>query len=405
MKFLVFLICFFAFQCQSQTTTVLISIDGFAAHYLQQFKPKTILSLADKGVISAGLVPSFPTKTFPNHLTLVTGKAPFEHGIVLNKFYDKQADAIYSYGRDSSKNQWLKYPPIWTLLEKKDIPTAIYFWPESEKSYQNILPSFYKNYDGSVPNADRFAQMLAWLQINDETKPQLIVGYFSTVDTIGHHYGRESPKLAKAIKLLDQQLGDFIEQVASTVKSPVNFIIVSDHGMVQTGKANAILESSVIPTWISESFKIIQNGTQIFIYDKNANKKLVDKAYQALILANKKNVIKRYDVFNKNTYPISWKVIKDKSFVPDIIISALPPTTFTTDLSKVHVETHGFESKYADDLNGLFVAAGPDFKESVKLGTFSNVEVFPILTKIFSLETTSENLNKEIQQKIFKIDE
>ncbi|GHE82508.1 alkaline phosphatase family protein [Thalassotalea profundi] len=404
MKYFVFIFCLFAFQCKSQTTTILISIDGFAAHYLKQYKPKNLLALANQGITTKGLIPSYPTKTFPNHLTLVTGKAPFEHGIVLNKFYDKGADDFYSYGRGKSKNQWLKYPPIWTLLEQNSVPTAIYFWPESEKSYQNILPTYYKNYDGKVPNEERFEQMLAWLKIRDENKPKLIVSYFSTIDSVGHHYGRQSPKLEKAIHLLDQQIGAFVDDIQTSIIEPVNIIIVSDHGMVKTGKENALLESTIIPKWVNNEFVVIQNGTQIFMYNTNNDKQLINQAYQSLLSANEKNKIKRYEVFNSNTYPANWKVTLDSSFVPDIIISAIPPTTFTSDFNQVHVETHGFETKYSTDLNGIFIATGPDFNKKIQLEPMSNMEVFPILAKIFSLNLPDNEKSRiEAHQKILKI--
>lgn len=393
MKVLISLLCLFAFQCGAQTTTVLISIDGFAAHYLERYQPKNILSLAKEGVSSVGLIPSYPTKTFPNHLTLVTGKVPFEHGIVLNTFYDKKADDLYSYGKSKSDNQWLKYPPIWTFLEQQKVPTAIYFWPESDKDYQGTLPTYFKIYDGEIPNEQRFKQMIEWLKITGDKKPQLIVSYFSTIDSVGHEYGRNSEQLAQAISLIDQQLGDFINEVKTSIDTPVNIILVSDHGMVKTGIENALLKSELIPIWMDKSFKVVLNGTQIFIYDVNNNKKLITKAYQTLANVNQNNTVKRYDVFNKDNYPADWKITKSDSFVPDIIVSAIPPTTFTTNLEKVKAETHGFETKYTDDLNGIFIAKGPDFNSSIKVDTFNNTEVFSILSQIFSLKVKSNAEN------------
>ncbi|XQW86904.1 ectonucleotide pyrophosphatase/phosphodiesterase [Thalassotalea piscium] len=388
MKVITFLFCLFACQLQAQTTTVLISIDGFAAHYLEEFKPKNMLALADKGIVTSGLIPSFPTKTFANHLTLVTGKVPFEHGIVLNKFYDKKTDDVYSYGNSKKPNQWLKYPPIWTILEQKNIPTAIYFWPESDKSYQGIRPTYYRNYDGKVPNSRRFKKMLEWLNIQDKSKPQLIVGYFSTIDSAGHQYGRDSKELKLAIEEFDQLLGDFVGTISTQVNSPVNIILVSDHGMVKIDKKKALLKSNIIPQWMNSTFKIIMNDSQIFIYNLSKDQKLIDQAYNELE-SNHIAQANQYDLFKKGNYPAYWKVTESLSFVPDIILSAIPPATFTNNLDKISAETHGFETKYTSDLDGIFIAAGPDFKEKTQIKSFSNTEVFKVLSRLFSLDQES----------------
>ena len=378
------------FNCTAiaKTATIMLSIDGFSAHYLNTYKPKNLQYLASKGVSSEGLVPSFPTKTFPNHLTLVTGKAPFEHGIVLNKFYDKKADDSYAYGKSKTAHQWLKYPPIWTLLEQTNVPTAIYFWPESEHSYQGVLPSYYKKYNDHTPNKQRFNQMLKWLKMSGGSKPQLILGYFSSIDSAGHHYGRNSPELADAIYSLDNQLGEFIKQIAALKNTAVNLILVSDHGMVKIDKKKIILTTQIIPQWIFDNFKVVSDSTQIFIYGDDSA--LLAKAYQSLKvkeIENSKTNKQQYDIFNKTNYPAYWKVSPEKSFTPDIILSARPPAAFSKTLNSTLVETHGYEAKYSTDLNGLFIAYGPDFKQSTQVKPFSNSYVFSMLSHLFTLDT------------------
>jgi len=41
--------------------------------------------------------PSFPTLTFPNHYTIVTGLYPSNHGIVANTFYDPDLGDDFNY--------------------------------------------------------------------------------------------------------------------------------------------------------------------------------------------------------------------------------------------------------------------------------------------------------------------
>ena len=67
---------------------VLISLDGFRWDYLQRPAARRLRELAARGVHAERLVPSFPSKTFPNHYTLVTGLYPENHGIAANVMRD-----------------------------------------------------------------------------------------------------------------------------------------------------------------------------------------------------------------------------------------------------------------------------------------------------------------------------
>ena len=88
-------VCFSGFSIFSQKpirdlkpTVILISLDGFRYDYLDKYRPPTLNKLAKEGVRAKWMIPSFPTKTFPNHYTMVTGLYPEHHGIVENNVYD-----------------------------------------------------------------------------------------------------------------------------------------------------------------------------------------------------------------------------------------------------------------------------------------------------------------------------
>ena len=69
-------------------TVILISLDGFRYDYIDKFAPPTMNALAKDGVRAKWMIPSFPTKTFPNHYTIATGLYPEHHGIVENNVWD-----------------------------------------------------------------------------------------------------------------------------------------------------------------------------------------------------------------------------------------------------------------------------------------------------------------------------
>ena len=84
----VFLLAFIAICVSAKKHyTVVISLDGYRWDYTQWYNTPFMDMMAEKGVES-GLIPSYPSKTFPNHYTLATGLYPDHHGIVANNFYD-----------------------------------------------------------------------------------------------------------------------------------------------------------------------------------------------------------------------------------------------------------------------------------------------------------------------------
>src|SRR6188508_3780110 len=75
---------------------ILVSFDGFRSDYPDLFDPPNFKRVANKGVRAEGLLSVFPSKTFPNHLSIVTGLRAERHGIVSNSFYDADRGQKYS---------------------------------------------------------------------------------------------------------------------------------------------------------------------------------------------------------------------------------------------------------------------------------------------------------------------
>ena len=101
-------------------TTILISLDGFRADFLYRNLTPTLAEFMRQGVSPRYMMPSFPSLTFPNHFTLVTGLHPESHGIVGNTFYDPALAEEFDYGVPSRSMQpkWWTAEPIWVIAEK-----------------------------------------------------------------------------------------------------------------------------------------------------------------------------------------------------------------------------------------------------------------------------------------------
>lgn len=368
---------------------ILISIDGFSHKYLDMYQPKNILNLSKTGVITKGLLPVFPSKTFPNHLSIVTGVYPQNHGIIHNKFFHPLLNEEYTKGAGKNNSSWLIATPIWALAEQQGIKTAIYFWPESETKILGKLPSFYFPYKNNTSNIKRINQIVDWLKMPSSTRPQFIASYISTVDTAGHIYGPDSIEVKQAIEDVDDLLGVLFARLKNEVDEDVNIILVSDHGMVTSGKEFEIPLNTIVSA--KDNVKIINGETQLFIYTNDINTR--KETHIELIHSMTKNAKGSYQVFQKGEYPLHWHFDSKLTAIPDLIVNAIPPYSFSNNAKKHSaIATHGYDPQNVRDLDGIFIANGPSFRKGISIGSFENIHIFPLLVNILALNNT-ENID------------
>src|SRR5579872_781782 len=205
---------------------VLVSIDAFRYDYAERHRATNILSIAKSGAAAKALLPSFPSFTFPNHISIVTGLYPEHHGIVENSFYDPARKQFYEQG-DMHDGSWYRAKPIWVLAEEQKVKTACMFWPTSDAEILGVRPTYWKPYDMKFPNERRVAQVLDWLKLPADRRPHFIATYFSDVDSAGHKFGPDAPETAAAVQRVDKQIGDLWNGIRG-LNLPVNLILVSD---------------------------------------------------------------------------------------------------------------------------------------------------------------------------------
>ena len=197
-----------AFQGQPRPILILISFDGWRWDYIDRANVPNMKALARRGIRSEGLVPSFPSKTFPNHYTLVTGLYPDHHGIIANTMWDDAIGQRFTMSAATAKDsRWWAGEPLWVTAIRQGRRASSMFWPGSEVAIGGLRPTDWKPFDDNYPNKDRVAQVLTWLSLPEAERPSFITLYFSDVDTAGHTYGPEAPETIAAAEDLDAQLG------------------------------------------------------------------------------------------------------------------------------------------------------------------------------------------------------
>lgn len=215
---------------------VLWSFDGFRASYLDAFETPNFDQFARGGARSEGMLPAFPTMTFPTHYSVATGLYPENHGLVANVFYDPTRDEVYTYRERSNveDGSWYRGEPIWVTAEKQGMVSAAYFYVGTEADIQGVRPTIWKPFDNSVPNEQRVDSVLAWLDLPEERRPHMLTLYVSDVDGAGHRFGPQAPETAAAVARADSLLGRFMEGLAaSPIRDQVYVVLMADHGMAE----------------------------------------------------------------------------------------------------------------------------------------------------------------------------
>lgn len=356
---------------------ILISVDGLRADYLKRGITPTITAMAARGVTTTAMRPSFPSLTFPNHYTLVTGLRPDRHGIVNNNMDDPVLGRFAMSIRTAVEDArwWNDAEPIWVTAQKAGIPSATMFWPGSETAVRGVRPRNWLPFDGKMSEAARVDQLLAWLDLTP--RAGLATLYFDTVDHDGHSYGPDSAEVNAALAEVDRQLARLLAglQVRGI---DANIVLVADHGMTQVADDRQILLDQLIDP---ARLALVAGGAVAAINPRPGH----ETAVQAALLTRHPHM----QCWAKGNIPAALHY-GGHPRVPAIICAAdagwmIWPSAPKPDLRRGPLAgMHGYDPAHPD-MAAAFVATGPAFRSGVVLSPFDNVDVHPLLLRLLGL--------------------
>ncbi|GAB4176958.1 MAG: ectonucleotide pyrophosphatase/phosphodiesterase [Calditrichia bacterium] len=367
---------------QAKPYVILISIDGFRYDYIERGLTPNLEKLANEGVKAFSLQPSFPSKTFPNHYTIITGLYPQHHGLVSNSFKDPFTGMKYRLSdRSMVENpRWYRGEPLWTTAEMQGIRTACFFWPGSEIALEYKRPSRFKYYDQEIPYQTRVDSIGYWISLPESERPHLLFLYFEFVDLMGHIHGPNSKQLNDALKDADQALGNLLKKIEQlSYRDSINIVVVSDHGMQELlpeGKREIYMED-FLPL---EDIIISHYGALGMITPKNNND--LNAVYETL-KANENH----YRVYLRENMP-DYLHYGQHPFIAPIVL--IPDPGYQIEGSRSYKKKyaskgdHGYDHTTMD-MHGIFIANGPAFKKEFKTGTLLNIDIYPLLCKILNI--------------------
>lgn len=373
-------------------TVILISLDGFRWDYLDRYKPPALSKLAKNGVRAKWMIPSFPTKTFPNHYTIATGLYPQNHGIVENNVYDFGEIFTMSKRKEVENPRWWWGEPIWVTAEKQGQRAASYFFVGTETMIQGEAPTQWRTYNGKVPNIMRVDKILGYLDQPAELRPTMISMYFSTTDDVGHEFGPDSEETKYAVWEVDEYISRLMSGLKQRgIAEKVNIIIVSDHGMAAVDQRNAVVMDDYFDTTDkSLADPIITTGEIWQIFPKPGKEDEI---------IGKLKPIKNAICWRKSEIPVRLNYSKGKRIAPIVCSSDLG--WFMTSRERYDTQkksddfdktrgAHGYDNRY-QEMQATFIAHGAAFKKGFLAEPFENVEVYNIMCKILGLKAAKND--------------
>jgi len=368
---------------EQQHYVVLVSLDGFRWDYAMRDHAAHLLALGKQGVWAPeGMLPSYPSLTFPNHFTIVTGLYPEHHGLVANSFYDPARKARYGIADQQAvkDGSWYSGTPLWSLAESHGMRSACLLWPGSEAEIAGFRPTWYATFDSKTqgsPEAQqaRIDDAVALLALPAAERPHFITIYYSEPDHEGHEYGPDAAETRAAELKVDGLVGK-LKAALDRTHLPIDLVVVSDHGMVKTEGGWVNLDQFADLSGFETDGPLLYGASEedrVRVYNQ------LKKASSQFVAYRLKNVPAELN-FNQNAREGDPVVVATGPYN----IRARTPSEGKPDYP-APVGMHGYDPRKVPEMKASFFAAGPDILEGKTLATFENVNLYPWMAHMLGL--------------------
>ncbi|SEB60588.1 ectonucleotide pyrophosphatase/phosphodiesterase [Terriglobus roseus] len=358
-----------------QHYVVLVSLDGFRYSYPKDHGAPYLQGMMKQGATAPdGMIPAYPSLTFPNHWTLVTGLYPEHHGLVRNSFYDPERKQSYRYTDPvaNSDGSWYGGVPLWSLAEQQGMRAATFMWPGSEAEVAGHRPTMYAKFQDYLDGHVGLDQISKWLRLPAAERPHLMTLYLSATDHAGHWYGPDSEQEHEAVHVVDGLMSELRSRLDRS-GLPVDLVIVSDHGMVQNDNdwvnldQYADLSHTVTSEWLMYP-------------DSEAEKEKVYESFKA-------HPDKRFEIYRQKDVPERLHYTGNPRIGDPVIVANVPIIVHpsATGVARADLADHGYDVAKVPQMKSFFLAIGPDIRKDVKLPSFDNVDVYSFIAKLLDL--------------------
>jgi len=359
---------------------VVVSFDGFRHDYIERFDTPNFDRVAAGGARADGLIPVFPSLTFPAHYSIATGLYPGTHGLVANTFHDRELDRTYSLSdRETVEDgEWYGGEPIWVTAEKQGMVSAAFYFVGSEADVQDIRPSYWKRFDPIIPNQVRVDTVLTWLALAEQERPHLVSLYFAEADYAGHRFGPgESPELAQAVAQVDQALGRLLDGLDELPHGDQVFVLlVSDHGM-----SEVLSEGHYAVDEIADlsGVRLTSDGTVGILFVEGGEERIEELRTQL------DEGMPEAEVYRPGAAPERLR-LKGHPRFGDLVI--VPEEGYTIGIGPRRGSSrgmHGWDPRFRS-MHGIFLVKGPGIEGGTRLPPIEGVDIYPFMARVLGLQ-------------------
>lgn len=402
-------------------TVLMISVDGLRGDYLDRGLTPHLLEIGKKGLRAKSMKPIFPSLTFPNHWTLMTGLYAESHGIIANNFWDPVSKKKFrSADKDAyfSPHWWLG-EPVWETAMKAGLRTANLMWPGPNRTSSGVSPTYPVPWSApdEFPLERKLNQLMQWIDLPFDERPQLILAYVDSLDRDGHIYGPFSEEVNSTLKDIDsfaKNLTTMLEERHLT--DIVDIIFVSDHGMVDTTNFQYVHISEYIKDGIHDIEHLDSWPSRGIRFREGTN----ESDYLSLLTEAAMRNPDKFDVFTHDTMPARWHFSNNERIAPIYMVPKLGYLVVNTTDEHETPGDHGWDND-EPSMHAIFIAHGPfstgtkalhqsrrkqsplydwanngwhsTLDDTYVMDTFSNVEIYGLIMKLLDIEEFSASNN------------
>lgn len=383
----------------SDPIVILVSIDGCRWDYIDREPAPNLKALARRGVRARELVPSFPTVTFPNHYTIVTGLYPAHHGIVANTIDERTFPERFTMSADTARDaRWWGGEPIWVTAVRQGRRSAAMFWPGSEAAIAGVRPTYWVPFDDEMPNAARVERVLSWFALPEAERPSFSTLYFSEVDHAGHDAGPDSSELGAAVAHVDDAVGQLVAGMRRLgLEDRTTFVVVSDHGMAATPESHLIFLDDYVDLEGAVDFVEMGAALQLRPY----------AGWEDVVYRQLRGRNPHLAVYKREDTPLRFHY-RGNPRVPPIVGVLDEGWTVTTHQREADRKAgarprrgaHGYDPRLRS-MHGVFVATGPHVRRGLVVAPFENVHIYDFLCALLNLTPAPNDGDPAVTRRFF----
>ncbi|WP_454803270.1 alkaline phosphatase family protein [Mucilaginibacter phyllosphaerae] len=412
-------------QAPQAKYVVMVTVDGFRPEfYLDSinYAMPTVRELMKNGVAAQGLNPVFPSVTYPDHTTMITGVTPAKHGIYYNTPFEPEG----ATGKWYWDYSLIKTATLWDAMHKAGKTTACVRWPVTYNAPIDYrIPEYwdYKNMGDARPYTAAATQPASlWKEVQDNAtglleaddlnaanneliqdenaarmagyiikkyKPNFLALHLACTDHYEHENGRDHYMVKASVAGADRAIKTLVESLnRAKIADSTLIIVLGDHGfenIYRSFNPNYLLKQAGLITDVKTGnwkAQFHSSGGSSFLMLKDSKDKATLNKVEAILAQQPDSVKKYYQVISKAQLT---KIGADPN-VP-LALSGIDGTTLGNKSDVIfekfaHVKgTHGFFPDHKQIQTG-FVAFGPGLKKGAVIPVMNMVDIAPLIAKL-----------------------